>query len=99
MLQKTIGETASRRSDVEAYCVLSVDVEFLERAFEFKPCAARVLLLLARNFDFRVCPNRAAGLHRPLAIHANASRHEERLRLSLRICEPAFDENQIEPRF
>jgi hypothetical protein len=63
MLQQTVGESASGRSDVEAYFAGGIDVKISQSSFKFEPASAGIALLAAIYFDRRIfgdgCTRRA----------------------------------------
>jgi hypothetical protein len=63
MLQQTVGESASGRSDVEAYFSGGIDVKISQRTFKFEAAATGIPLLAAIYFHQRIfgdgCARRA----------------------------------------
>jgi len=80
VLQKAIGEPASRSAHIQAGPALNRDLPMIERCFQFQPAAADVRLFLAQQPDGRVIGNIGAGLVYFLLAHQHAPGQNQRSR-------------------
>ena len=60
MLQQTVGESASGRSDVEAYFAGWIDAKIAQSSFKFESAATGILLFAAIYFYRRIFGDRCA---------------------------------------
>src|SRR5439155_6052434 len=96
-LKQDVGKPAGRGADVERAFAERIDVEDVERARELDAAAADIWMVRDLERDGRVGGDAGARLRDHLAVDANLTGHDERLRALAGGSEPAFDERDVEP--
>jgi hypothetical protein len=94
-LKQTIGKTARRRADVSADSVARINRERVERIFEFQSATTDVLERRADR-NRRIFRNERARFADNLVVDAHIAREDQRLRALSRLCQFAFNKQNVQ---
>src|SRR5215212_9040231 len=96
VLEQAIGETTSRRSDVEHNFAYTTDSKTAQGSFQLEPAAADIAVASGHG-DLVLIKNRVGRLCGPVAVNSNFAGHDSGLCLLPRGKEAPLNERLVEP--
>src|SRR6185312_324352 len=93
-LEHAIGETTSRRTDIQTNFAFGRHLEFFQRYFEFQSATTHVTKRLP-DFQVRAGTDRLARFPRLLVVNENLARQNSSLRAFTGLDQPALDQLHI----